>query len=273
MAFPFQAKTNKNARLFIAGEPPIIVAKGTEITVESERGTIGEVSVTLNGQTKGGTMDKANYDALDALRRAPGEAPVTAQPVAVPVPQPVAMPVPQPVPVPADPSPGKLAWGAKVSDVFRDKVRKIAGDLGCDPNFLMAAMAFETGGTFSPSEKSKAGSGATGLIQFMPNTAIGMGTTTTDLAKMSAEEQLDFVAKFFARQKGKLHTLADVYMAILFPVAVGKPENFVLFTKGTKAYDQNAGLDIDKDGKVTKAEASNLVQKRLDEGMKPGNVG
>lgn len=62
MAFPFQAKTNKNARLFIAGEPTITVAEGTVITVEIERGMIGEVAVTFSDQTKQGTMDKANYD-------------------------------------------------------------------------------------------------------------------------------------------------------------------------------------------------------------------
>jgi hypothetical protein len=82
MAFPFQAKTNKNARLFIAGEPTITVAEGTVITVEIERGMIGEVAVTLSGQTKRGTMDKANYDALNALPpeppRARGVAPVAA---------------------------------------------------------------------------------------------------------------------------------------------------------------------------------------------------
>jgi hypothetical protein len=178
-----------------------------------------------------------------------------------------------PTPSPHPTSSGKLAWGAKVSGVFRDKVRKIAGDLGCDPNFLMAAMAFETGGSFSPSEKNKAGSGATGLIQFMPNTAIGLGTTTAALAKMSAEDQLDFVAKYFDRQKGKLHTLEDVYMAILLPTAVGKTDNHVLFQKPSTAYDQNKGLDLNNDGQVTKAEAASKVRERLVEGMKPGNVG
>jgi hypothetical protein len=165
-----------------------------------------------------------------------------------------------------------LAWGAKVSNTFRNKVRKIAGDLGCDPSFLMAAMAFETGETFSPKIKNPA-SGATGLIQFMPKTAVGLGTTTDALAKMSAENQLDFVAKYFERQKGKLHTLEDVYMAILLPTAVGKPNNHVLFTKGTKAYDQNKGLDVNNNGEITKAEAAAKVREKLVKGMKTGNVG
>ena len=73
----------------------------------------------------------------------------------------------------AGPAEGLLAWGAKVSAAFRNKVRAIASELGTDPNFLMAAMAFETGRSFSPSQRNQAGSGAVGLIQFMPRTAAG----------------------------------------------------------------------------------------------------
>lgn len=175
-------------------------------------------------------------------------------------------------PIPPIPSSGNLAWGAKVSDKFRKKVSRISGDLGCDPDFLMAAMAFETRETFSPKIKNPT-SGATGLIQFMPNTAIGLGTTTAALALMSAENQLDFVEKYFASQKGKLHTLEDVYMAILWPVAVGKNNNYVLFAAPSMAYKQNKGLDSDGNGQVTKAEAAAKVQAQLDKGRKPGNVG
>ncbi len=165
-----------------------------------------------------------------------------------------------------------LAWGLKVSEGFRNRVRAIAMYLDCDPDFLMAAMAFETGETFSPMIRNPQ-SGATGLIQFMPNTAKGLGTTTNDLAKMSAEEQLDFVAKYFDDHKGKLHTLEDVYMAILWPVAVGKDNNHVLFATPSKAYEQNRGLDSDKDGNVTKAEAAAKVRLKLEKGRKPKNAG
>jgi hypothetical protein len=64
-----------------------------------------------------------------------------------------------------------IAWGAKVSPVFKARVLWIADSLGCSPNDLMACMAWESGESFSPSKKNMAGSGATGLIQFMPSTA------------------------------------------------------------------------------------------------------
>ena len=50
---------------------------------------------------------------------------------------------------------------------------------------------------------------------------------------------------------------------MLWPAAVGKPDDHVLFSAGTKTYDQNKGLDIDKDGKVTKSEAATKVAQVL----------
>lgn len=165
-----------------------------------------------------------------------------------------------------------IAWGARVSAEFRAKVIAICADLGCDPDHLMAAMAFETGETFRPDIQNKL-SKATGLIQFMPATARGLGTTIEDLARMTAVDQLDFVAKYFKPMRGRMKTLEDVYMAILFPVAVGKPNGFALFSKPTKQYEQNKGLDRNKDGTVTKEEAAHHVRLRLEKGLKDGFVG
>lgn len=168
----------------------------------------------------------------------------------------------------------KLAWGARVSQDFRRINQSIAQEIGADPSELMACIAFETGGTFSPSVKNAAGSSGTGLIQFMRDTAIGLGTTVEDLAKMTAEEQLDiFVRKYFRPYRGRVGTLSDLYMAILKPTAIGKPEDFALIVNdGGKAYVQNKGLDLNKDGNITKSEATSHVAKRLAEGLQAGNV-
>jgi hypothetical protein len=148
---------------------------------------------------------------------------------------------------------------------FKEKAIGVAQRLGVDPKVLISIMAFETGGSFSPSQKNMAGSGATGLIQFMPSTAEGLGTTTDALAQMSATEQLDYVEKYFSPYKGKLNSVADAYMAVLWPKAVGKPMDYVLFTEGTTAYTQNKGLDLNKDGNITKEEASHKVRKFVGE--------
>lgn len=148
------------------------------------------------------------------------------------------------------------------TEEFRKKVVEIAKNLKIDPNFLMAIMSFETGATFSPKAKN-AQSGATGLIQFMKKTAEGLGTTIVKLAKMSAEDQLDFVEAHFKPFKGKLKTIEDAYMAVLYPKAVGKGSDFVLFKKGTVNYKQNSGLDLNGDGEITVAEAAHKVAIRL----------
>jgi peptidoglycan hydrolase-like protein with peptidoglycan-binding domain len=151
----------------------------------------------------------------------------------------------------------------KVSQTFKQKIVQIAADLGTNPNFLMAVMSFESGETFSPSIKNAAGSGAVGLIQFMPATAKQLGTTTQALASMTAEEQLDFVAKYFRQFKKPLLTIEDVYMSVLMPSAIGKGAEFVLFRKPSKAYNQNKGLDINQDGLITVGEAADRVRKKL----------
>lgn len=167
-----------------------------------------------------------------------------------------------------------LAWGAKVSPEFRDKVRAISGRLGCDPDDLMSCMAWESGRSFSPSKKNMAGSGATGLIQFMPATAKALGTSTAALATMSAVQQLDWVEKYFQPYKGRLATLADLYMAILWPLGVGKPMEYVLWDKRNRptTYRQNAGLDINHDGAITKAECAAKLYGLKAEGLRPENV-
>ena len=160
---------------------------------------------------------------------------------------------------------GQQGYTVPDDQSFRESVSAAAKRLGVSEDDLYAVMAFETGGTFNPAEKNKKGSGATGLIQFMPETAEGLGTTTDELSKMSRTEQMKYVEKFLSNKGISGKGLSDLYMAVLFPAAVGKPDDFVLFGKGAikgftgKAYEQNSGLDANNDGSVTKAEASAKV--------------
>lgn len=160
----------------------------------------------------------------------------------------------------------QIAWGRKVSPRFKSKVILISAVLGCDPSHLMAAMAFETGETFSPSIRNPR-SGAIGLIQFMPRTAKALGTTTTALVAMTADEQLEYVGAYFSPHEGRLTSLSDLYMAILWPRAVARDDAFVLFSAPQTAYAQNAGLDANRDGQVTKGEAAAKVFAKLSKGL------
>jgi hypothetical protein len=170
-----------------------------------------------------------------------------------------------------------IAWGNKVSTEFVARVVEIAKDLGTNPNFLMAAMAFESGETFSPSIRNSK-SGAVGLIQFLPQTAKQLGTTVASLAAMTAVEQLDYVEQYLSPYTGRLSRLEDVYMAILYLAALGQPANYVLFDASSndpkirKAYRQNSGLDLDDDGLITIAEATERVSRELQRGLESNFV-
>jgi len=124
--------------------------------------------------------------------------------------------------------------------------------------WLANLMNFETGGTFSPSIRNRH-SGATGLIQFMPSTARGMGTTTDELAQMSAKQQMKYVEKYLMRKKKNSKSFSqptDVYMAVFFPVAMGKGGDFDIYewyiqNRGQSAADtylrQNGGIRTAQD--------------------------
>ena len=148
-----------------------------------------------------------------------------------------------------------------IEPVGKKKVYDISDRLGINPEDLISAMSFETGGTFDPAKVNPA-SGAAGLIQFMPSTAKSLGTTVEDLAKMSQTQQLDYVEKYLKPYKGKIQSLEDLYMAILWPKAIGKSNDSILFKQGSKEYQQNAGLDISKKGFITKSDAASKVSSR-----------
>lgn len=187
-----------------------------------------------------------------------------------------AQPQPQPVqPEPEQKDNRNIAWGSKVSPVFKERIIWTADALGCDVNDLMACIAWESGETFRADIKNAAGSGATGLIQFMPSTARGLGTTTAALAKMTPEDQIRYVYEYFKPYAGRLNNLGDLYMAILWPAAVGKHDSYVLFdrAKTPTAFRQNSGLDVNKDGRVTRAECLIKVSQKLVKGLEPKYLG
>jgi len=148
-------------------------------------------------------------------------------------------------------------------DAFIKKVNSVAARLNVSPADLLACMAFETGRTFDPSLRNRIG--ATGLIQFIPKTAIGLGTTTDYLASLTRVQQMDWVEKYFlagpiARVKNP--TLEDLYMAILWPVAVGQSNDYVMWRAGSIQYQQNP-LDVGGKGYITKADASSYVRRQI----------
>ena len=162
---------------------------------------------------------------------------------------------------------------------FMSGIAALSEKYNIPQNDLLAMMDFETGGTFDPATKNMAGSGATGLIQFMPDTAKSLGTTTEELSEMSRAQQLEYVDKYLKTNlEGRIGNegadISDLYMSVLFPAAVGKPDDFVLFGEGAiskkfeKRYEANKGLDANNDGSITKVEAAAKVIQLRDKNVK-----
>ena len=145
---------------------------------------------------------------------------------------------------------------------FNKKLEKIAGLLGVKSSDLLAVMKQESG----VNPKAHNASGATGLIQFMPDTARRLGTSTDDLMNMDGVQQLDYVYKYFKMTGVGNGTLGDLYMAVFMPKYIGYDDNTVLGQNGAlgfsgKVYAQNKGLDRNKDGTITIADVKQSVQR------------
>lgn len=167
-----------------------------------------------------------------------------------------------------------LAWGARVSAQFRARVYALCDNLDWTEehaSWLMAVMAFETGRRFRSDTRNPVSS-ATGLIQFMAATALGMGTTTKKLAAMSEVEQLGWVERYFRPNARRIRSLDDMYMAVLWPSGIGQALEYVLWKTGTRAYAVNRGLDSNRDGRVSKREAASKVREQLGAGYRSENA-
>ena len=145
---------------------------------------------------------------------------------------------------------------------FIAKMQSGCKALGINPDFLMMVMYIETAHTFSPSIVNPI-TGATGLIQFMPSTAAGLGTSTAALKQMSNVDQLDYVFKHLRTYVGRMNSLVDVYFAVFFPIAIGKPLTWVLETSSfsaSKIATQNPIWNTNKDQQITVSEVVNYLE-------------
>ena len=86
-------------------------------------------------------------------------------------------------------------WDAEKEEPgFLAEVEAMGKRLGIKPHHLLAVMSVESMG-FKPWARNPR-TNATGLIQFMPSTAEGLGTSIDKLAKMTRLEQLPYVEKY-----------------------------------------------------------------------------
>lgn len=153
----------------------------------------------------------------------------------------------------------------KISASERAALVAAANKLGINPDWLATVISFETAGTFSTSIVNRAGSGAFGLIQFMPQTARNiLKTATTEEAvrigkSMTFTEQLTrMVIPYFSGRK--MTSLEDVYLAVFYPAAMNKAGSWIIGATPSAVYTQNAGFDKSGKGYITRDDVTSRLR-------------
>lgn len=170
---------------------------------------------------------------------------------------------------------GSGAWARDTA--FLEGVNNVSRRFSIDANDLLGLMQSESG--INPQARNP--SGATGLIQFMPATARGIGTSTSALYNMNRAQQMPWVERFFnsvrlPRGAGPGH----LYTSVFLPAYANRASNFVVARRGAANdaganksgswYSQNSGLDLNRDGQITIAELGQRVsRKRQEIGLGP----
>jgi hypothetical protein len=141
---------------------------------------------------------------------------------------------------------------------FWTELQAIAKRLKTEPAWLLNVMASES--LFDPKARNGlTGQTASGLLQFIESTAQSMGTTTDAIRRMSPIEQLRLIEKYLAPFRGRLNSLADVYLAVFRGVIVEGGDVTIIAplnnsNKELRIYSLNRWLDFNGDGKITKGE-------------------
>jgi hypothetical protein len=177
---------------------------------------------------------------------------------------------------------------------FLDKLRTISADLQVQPDWIMAVINSETGGTFSPQIVNKQSASvpgydengklvkasgvsdsgndferakyrATGLVQFMPKTAKNLGTSTQALFKMNNVEQLDYVHKYFLPAKGRMKSFEDMYQFTFYPFSVGQPDDYIIGSERGLDYAKKLAQEnpIAKSDTITVADFRNFIYRKI----------
>lgn len=179
----------------------------------------------------------------------------------------------------ADPAPQPATLTADIPTEFFTEVKRLAYDLGTQPEYLLEVMNSES--DLRPHVGFRQGRHmATGLIGFVgirdlgfnaiPPAPAGSPQDEKDLAnrlnhdefaKLSHVEQLEFARRFWWHLKGKIESALWLYQYNFVPLSIERgttPETVIIAKDGTgyngqeaEFYRVNSQVDANKDGKIT----------------------
>ena len=121
--------------------------------------------------------------------------------------------------------------------IFKKKLKEISDAIHISENDIIKLMKHESG--LDPTIKNSIG--CVGLIQFcpkggMPKTIDGKSYTLDEI-RYDLEAQMEGIKQFglSGYKNGKIKKPADLYLYNFFPIAAGKPDDFILQAKGLSA--------------------------------------
>lgn len=162
-------------------------------------------------------------------------------------------------------------------DRYNYLLNQAAQKLNVPSDWLSSIFWIETAFSMNPYENRNPN--AVGLLQFtdiaikqMVNDKIlPSGFVKEDIKNYSIDQVMDMVVMYFQMNKKRfdyesIRTVENMYLLVLWPAAVNKPDDYVLQTSGQSAAliaSQNPAWDINKDGKITAGEIRNNYRKKL----------
>lgn len=119
---------------------------------------------------------------------------------------------------------------------FQDKLDDISDSINIDKDSIIKLMNHES--KLDPQSKNNIG--CVGLIQFCPDSKNGstktIGGKTYNLEELrnNLDKQMDAIKEFWLTgyNSGKIKEPKDLYIYNFFPIAAGKPDDFVLQSSG-----------------------------------------
>ena len=137
---------------------------------------------------------------------------------------------------------------------FNSVLESLSKKSGINKDWVNRLIHIESGG--DPSAHNPHGS-ASGIVQMIDATAKAMGTSAEELRHMTASEQLPFAFKYWNQYKDKIKQPSDLYIANMYPAALGKSDDYAIGTdqqSRAKLAKLNPAIDVDKDQQITVGE-------------------